>query len=595
MAQEVQIKILLDTADAANNIGDIRKSIKSLQSEALSVGEGGSGFDSLNKKAAELKDKLDDLGDSAATLRGSGIEKLQGSMGMLKEGFTNADPGKLSIGMKGLGMAMKAIPIFLIIEGIKWLIENFDKLKNSGGLLGKVFKAIGDVIGWLVQQLKDFTDWLGITSFAADELAEKQIENNKAVGASNQTRYDDEIALAKAAGKNVTELEKKKQQDIIDTAKAEYEIIKATAAAKGEVTDEQMKRIGELGKTVHDATLAMNVAEITNETKKKDEKIKLNKEYSDKAKIEAQKQSDWEDQNIKEGNQRIKDENAKLIADLASEKQAEWDRQVDKDIESFNRQFEAEKELTKMHNEETFQGKLLQMQIEKDALLANTELSGAEREVIEEKYRQNKAKLEEDQAQKSKELRDKDRQSTLSTATALTNSLGSLSDIFFSIKKRNLEKGSKEELAAAKKQFNLNKALSISSAIITGIQSVMAAISNGMKNPVPLLGPATAAIYGAIAGVTAAANVAKIAATKFDGGGSVSASVPSVSPSVPELASPEAANKQNLNNYSLFGTAGSKNNLGPGNQTQQVQAYVLESDVSNTQKRVSKFKSASEL
>ena len=139
-------------------------------------------------------------------------------MGMLKEGFTNADPGKLSIGMKGLGMAMKAIPIFLIIEGIKWLIENFDKLKNSGGLLGKVFKAIGDVIGWLVQQLKDFTDWLGITSFAADELAEKQIENNKAVGASNQTRYDDEIALAKAAGKNVTELEKKKQESLYGNA-----------------------------------------------------------------------------------------------------------------------------------------------------------------------------------------------------------------------------------------------------------------------------------------------------------------------------------------------------------------------------------------
>ena len=48
--------------------------------EALSVGESGKGFKQLQNAANDLQDKLDDLGDSAKALKGTGIEKLNASI-----------------------------------------------------------------------------------------------------------------------------------------------------------------------------------------------------------------------------------------------------------------------------------------------------------------------------------------------------------------------------------------------------------------------------------------------------------------------------------------------------------------------------------
>src|SRR3989304_8882992 len=119
MAKDIELKIKLDAADTANTLSGIKKSIKELDSAALNIGAGGKGFDELSKKSAELKDKLDDLKDTTNSLKGSGIEKLNASMSLLKESVVNFDTGKMSTGFSVLGTAMKAIPIFLIIEGIK--------------------------------------------------------------------------------------------------------------------------------------------------------------------------------------------------------------------------------------------------------------------------------------------------------------------------------------------------------------------------------------------------------------------------------------------------------------------------------------------
>ena len=141
--EDINIKVAIDSVDAEKSIKEIQKSLKDLKN----VKAGDKMFDAAQKAAVEYKAKLDNIKNAAVAASGSGIEKLTSSMNLLKDGFVNADPGKLGIAMKGLGAAMKAIPIFLIIEGIKWLIENFEKLANSGGIIGKVFIFIGDVFG----------------------------------------------------------------------------------------------------------------------------------------------------------------------------------------------------------------------------------------------------------------------------------------------------------------------------------------------------------------------------------------------------------------------------------------------------------------
>ncbi len=104
----------------------------------------------------------------------------------------------------------------------------------------------------------------------------------------------------------------------------------------------------------------------------------------------------------------------------------------------------------------------------------------------------------------------------LEVAKRFNEGLQGLSDLTFSVLSANDTKYSADYVKHARQQFKINKAIAMSGAIITGIQSVMAAYANGMKNPIPLLGPATATIYAVAAGIGAAANVAKIAATQFD-------------------------------------------------------------------------------
>ena len=137
---DIKINTIIKDSGGDNSIAGIRKSIKALKSEALSVGEAGAGFQELQKAANDLQDKLDDLGDSAKTLKGTGVEKLTSSFNLLKESFASGDIDKAKTAFKGLGSVIRtsfsAIPIFLLIEGIKLLIENFDKVldfvKNLG-------------------------------------------------------------------------------------------------------------------------------------------------------------------------------------------------------------------------------------------------------------------------------------------------------------------------------------------------------------------------------------------------------------------------------------------------------------------------------
>jgi hypothetical protein len=109
--------------EEANSIKAIKEEMKSLTSVFLAGGEGSA---EASKRLAELQDKLDDVKDATKVLKGSGVEALTSSMGELKDSIVNFDGGKFTNALKGIGGAMKAIPIFLILEGIKLLVENFD-------------------------------------------------------------------------------------------------------------------------------------------------------------------------------------------------------------------------------------------------------------------------------------------------------------------------------------------------------------------------------------------------------------------------------------------------------------------------------------
>ena len=303
MAEEtddISIKVAIDTADADKSIKEIKQSLKDLKN----VKAGDKLFEDAQKAATKYKEKLDDIKDAAGAAAGSGVEKLTSSMNLLKEGFMNADPGKLSIGMKGLGAAMKAIPIFLIIEGIKYLVENFEKLASGGGIVGKVFTAIGEVVGAVIQYFKDLSDELGLSSFAAEDNADRVIAAAKATEAATTGKYDAEIRMAKAAGKETIDLEIKKQEAVIQSLQLQQKALEVLASSTGQgATPEQIKKWAALEDLVKAATLEIDIIKTTAETKANEDAKKYQQQRNDDLKESLKEQAQIANDAIKEREQ----------------------------------------------------------------------------------------------------------------------------------------------------------------------------------------------------------------------------------------------------------------------------------------------------
>lgn len=146
----------------------------------------------------------------------------------------------------------------------------------------------------------------------------------------------------------------------------------------------------------------------------------------------------------------------------------------------------------------------------------------------------------------------------------------------------------------AEKQFKRQKALNIVNAVINGAQAVLQAIATFGPPPSPL------GIAGIVAaGIITAAQIAAISSQKFDGGasgGATSVSTPSIPDTTTSASSPvTSASTGGFTgfNQGVTGTPGTGATgtvLNPGT-TEPQRVYVLESDITNSQRRVSTLES----
>jgi hypothetical protein len=179
------------------------------------------------------------------------------------------------------------------------------------------------------------------------------------------------------------------------------------------------------------------------------------------------------------------------------------------------------------------------------------------------------------------------------------------------------QKKFEEEKQLKKEQFEISKKLQITNAIIQGAQAVLAAYSSGVAVPIAgiTLGPINAALAGAIA----AAQLAVISNQQFTAaeGGIVPGYGPGNIDSVPSLLAPGEAviNSQSAqmfpNLISQINEAGGGKSLVPdlppksaSQQTpnvfvqkemnQPIKAFVVETDISDSQRRINRIKQSVE-
>jgi len=170
--------------------------------------------------------------------------------------------------------------------------------------------------------------------------------------------------------------------------------------------------------------------------------------------------------------------------------------------------------------------------------LEQENLTAGEKLLIKEQFDEKIRAINQETADKEKQLQQESFDASIDFAQRGANAIGEISDVVFSIKNNNLKKGSVEELRAAKNQFRITKALQLAQAGIDARKAINAtlAVSPLTNAGVPNPGAIKALVFTAI---TSAANIAKIAATRFTGGGGDGGGgggAPSVTP--PSIPSP---------------------------------------------------------
>lgn len=211
--------------------------------------------------------------------------------------------------------------------------------------------------------------------------------------------------------------------------------------------------------------------------------------------------------------------------------------------------------------------------LDTEALLAEQKLKEAE---IEEKYRKEQEQKDKESLQKRSALYT----AHLDTLSGGLESLNNLNDLVTTIQMERAEGNEAKQEAIQKKSFERNKKIQIALATIQGIQGVINALTAESVLPEPF-GSIQKAVQATVVATATASNIAKIKATKFQGGGSVSAGggggVQGASASSFSIGDDTSSAQTMLN------PDGTQSQSGNG---QAVQVFVTETDISNVQQNV---------
>ena len=631
MANEIEIPIKL------GGVQSLKAELRSLKA-ALAEASDPEQMSQLAQKAGEVADRIKDANEQVAVFTtGSKFEAVSNSFGQIGNDLMSLDfegasekaqtfskalgsVGKADISgaLKGLastattvggafaklGVQILANPIFLLAAVIIGIVVAIGVWLNKIGLLKKAIDIVMYPLNLLIDAFKSLTDWLGLTSYAAEENARTMEKANEKAFKSSEKRteqisdqYDLEIAKAKAAGKDTTKLEMEKSKSITDAAKTrlksardEYNQIKnLTDKDSVERRKKLAERIAAENKLIKDgakerklmaiqqaADEAAEAKKAADEAKaKREEAAKkyreglkaiqaeiaaANKLLSDSTKTQTQKEIDD-----------IKAKYAKLIEEAKKYKQdiTALEKAQSLEINQVRKDEVKESEFLQTKSRTTIISGMLQTRQEQLQIEAESNMKR-----FQEQKAYNEAVAAADQS-----LAD----AKLGAAKGLISGLTELA-------------GENKKLANA--LFVVDKALAIGEIIVNTQREIAGYWSNPTWKLLPDGGAALATANSAAAKIRAATSIGTIVASsvaKFMNGGSASVSTPSgggggggatATPTAPSVPAFVPGN--------LFGQGNQANTVTQSqgveaNQTITVNAVVSETEMTGVQNKVSKI------
>jgi hypothetical protein len=208
----------------AQRAGELKDQLKDAN-EQINVFASGSKFEQVSNSFGSIKNDLMSLDFEGAAEKSKAFATTLGSINPkdLGKAFGGLMSTLKTVGgaFVKLGMQILANPLFLLVAVIVAIVAVVLIFLNKIGVLQKVIDFLMIPINALIQGLKDLGDWLGLTSYAADENADRMAKANEKITESSKKRtellgenYDQEIAMAKIAGKDTTQLELDKSRSI---------------------------------------------------------------------------------------------------------------------------------------------------------------------------------------------------------------------------------------------------------------------------------------------------------------------------------------------------------------------------------------------
>jgi hypothetical protein len=367
------IEIDVNTGDSAKSLSDLRNEFKDIQKQLSGLTPGTEEYINTLKRLGAVKDDIGDLKDEinafagadkkigavtnvigglasgfqaaqgAAALFGSENEDLQKTLLKVQSAmaFTEGIKGIAGLGdsFKALGNIIKANPLLLIATIIISIGTALFALKDKIAIVGKAFDFLGGILDTVVGAVKDFTDWIGISSFKADEAHKKLMENAEEAKKAINERYDAEIRAAKRAG---TETENIEEQRLRYLYLQNFKQIQALQERGKQRSNEENKQLIELtkqNKEYYQDLLDLDDA--------KNDKLKeKQKKFSDESKRKAEEDAKWRRDFEKEVLRRQAEMN-KEFEDSQKKKQEEQDKidadRIEAEIQAEQKKLDAQK------------------------------------------------------------------------------------------------------------------------------------------------------------------------------------------------------------------------------------------------------------
>ena len=542
------LEIDVNTGDSVKSLSDLRKEFKDIQTQLSGLTPGTEEYVNALKKLGAVKDEIGDLKDQIQGFAGADkkIAAVTSVVGGLASGFQAAQGAAAIFGSESENLEKTLLRIQAVMAFTQG-IQGIAQLGDSLSVLGNVIKsteigakaaavaqriwnaavnAFGGPIGAIIAALTALVGVIALFVAASEDETEAMKESIKqrekeldlmnktaeALKSENKFRLD----LAAAQGKSAEELAKINEQNAQSEIKSidariqklrqsiteRYALIKKSSGDElKELVDLNSKNLEEMQKLANerlDLQRGLKIQEAKLETEsRKEQQEKEKKEVKDFSEELRRLKEDLDAQNIQNEEQKqlrilelaYQRERKELIS-----KGANNDLLLALDLKYFNDRADIENKFIDAEDKRKKDEKDAREKEYQEAIALRDKQLEEEEKLAEEKRKKDK-----EAAEKARVARQAEINANFKMTSDAIGALIALNESYPATQEKN-----------ARRSFKINKALQLAQATVNGVQ----AVQNVLADPT-LVGPARY-VAAAIAGVTALANINKIAQTKFE-------------------------------------------------------------------------------